>query len=116
MTTFTSIFLIVMAGLVYIAYFYTERQLYAEQTRLRIIQERDCIAIRLHYGYFRKLLCSDDKLIYKDEVLDHLVCVLQIYDAYLPHKPIVSHDPHPAGGLGTIFSGGETAPHKTVGK
>jgi len=86
----TGVIVLIIAGIFIIFEMRNDR--YAKQVsnaELLLAKERERIALRLHRSYLRKLFSEDDKLIYKDEVLDHLVNVLQIYGADTP-KPLDS--------------------------
>ena len=89
MNTLLIIILIVLASLVYAAYFYKERKLSIFQAQNQIIRERESIASRMLFGYCRKLLLdTESSYINKDEVLGHLVAILNI-QGYDP-SPVVA--------------------------
>jgi hypothetical protein len=52
---------------------------YAERECHKILQEREGMAKRLLNGSVRKLLLDDSPYINKDEVLNRLIAVLDIY-------------------------------------
>ena len=72
------ILVIVMAGLVYAAYFWAERTLYEERTLRRILRERESIATRMLFDCWEKLRMSDSHFINKDDVMNTLVTVLSV--------------------------------------
>ena len=87
MNTLLIIILIVLASLVYAAYFYTDRKLSIFQAQNQIIRERESIAARMLFGYCRKLLLdTENRYVSKDEVLGHLVTILNVQ----------GYDPRPA--------------------
>ena len=92
------IIMTVLAVVALSRYLDTWQQLEKAEARNQVFKERERIALRLHRSYCRKLFSEDDRLIYKDEVLDHLVNVLNVHDSdsYLPSLKPVSPDPHPA--------------------
>jgi hypothetical protein len=61
-----------------------------ERARYVVIREREDIASRLLYGYCRKLILdTENRLIYKDEVLERLVAVLNV-QGYDPRRESVN--------------------------
>ena len=85
------ILIIVVAALVYIAYFWTERSLYEERTRSAILREREDIAFRMLFDLWERLHSSDNIYTSKDEVMRTLVAAMNVVGHLIePHKP------HPA--------------------
>jgi len=79
MNTLLIIILIALASVVYAAYFYADRKFIEEQARNGVIRERESIASRMLFGYCRKLLLdTESSYINKDEVLGHLVAILNV--------------------------------------
>jgi hypothetical protein len=87
METLPIIILIALASLTYAALIYLERERSEERAKNSVIRERESIASRMLFGYCRKLLLNTERnYIDKDEVLGHLVAVLNVQ----------GYDPRPA--------------------
>ena len=81
------IIMTVLAVVALSRYLDTRQQLEKAEARNQVLKERERIALCLHHSYCRKLFADSDKLRYADEVLEHLINVLKIYDTDVPKTP-----------------------------